>query len=354
MAVSVKVSVIIPVYKIAGDYIRKCVETLEQQTVSEIEIILVDDGTPDDGGAVCDSLAEQFGNCSVIHQKNQGVSAARNAGMQKASGTWLMFADPDDYSEPDLIEKLLNLCDEETDIACCCCKVLTEQGMKTDLFFEKDRIFSTEAEKKGLYFQLMDSVYGQPNFPYTAIGVPWGKLYRKDFLMQKHIFFDPALRRMQDNMLNMYAFAAARKITYGNFPLYIYRYEHIQGYQIKYNPNHLPVNLCIIQKRAECIKKLGLQQDASVYDAFLYEAFTKLKVALRYGPLHQAYPDSRAKQKQEAEQLLQRPEIQQIMQDLKQRNVLSKTSDKLIFHFMQMHFWGALQLLWKFRKNTGG
>ena len=101
-----KASIIVPVYKVE-DYLEKCVQSILAQTEADFELILVDDGSPDRCGAMCDRLAQTDARIRVIHQENQGLGAARNTGIQAASGDWLLLVDSDDWIEPQLLEKAL-------------------------------------------------------------------------------------------------------------------------------------------------------------------------------------------------------------------------------------------------------
>lgn len=103
----VKVSIIVPTYNVE-EYLDRAVESMLKQTLKEIEIILVDDGSPDGCGAMCDAYAEKYPNISVVHKKNGGLSSARNAGMKVACGEYIGFVDPDDYIAPEMFEKLYN------------------------------------------------------------------------------------------------------------------------------------------------------------------------------------------------------------------------------------------------------
>lgn len=100
------ISVIVPVYKVEP-YLHKCLDSIVGQTYRNLEIILVDDGSPDNCGAICDEYAAKDGRITVLHQENSGVAAARNAGLAVASGHWLGWVDPDDDIEPDMYEHLL-------------------------------------------------------------------------------------------------------------------------------------------------------------------------------------------------------------------------------------------------------
>lgn len=109
------ISVIVPVYNVEK-YIKQCVESICAQTYKNLEIILINDGSKDNSGAICDTLAEKDSRIYVIHKENGGVSAARNAGLDYAHGEYIAFIDGDDYIEPTMYEKLEEKMKEETDI----------------------------------------------------------------------------------------------------------------------------------------------------------------------------------------------------------------------------------------------
>ena len=102
------VSVIVPVYKVPEQYLRKSIESIQKQTFTELEILLIDDGSPDRCGNICDEYAERDKRINVIHKKNGGLASARNAGFYAATGDWIMFVDGDDWIEADMCEKMLD------------------------------------------------------------------------------------------------------------------------------------------------------------------------------------------------------------------------------------------------------
>lgn len=113
------ISVIIPVYKVE-QYLRQCVDSVVGQTHSHLEILLIDDGSPDTSGAICEDYALRDPRVRVIHQENQGLSAARNTGLDVATGEYVAFVDSDDWVEPDMLEALLHgLLEHGADIAGC-------------------------------------------------------------------------------------------------------------------------------------------------------------------------------------------------------------------------------------------
>lgn len=107
-----KVSIIVPVYMVER-YLERCVTSLAGQTYPHLEIILVDDGSPDGSGVLCDTLSGKDDRIVVIHQENQGVSAARNHGVEVMTGDWVCFCDGDDWYEPDFVEKMLGCAHKE-------------------------------------------------------------------------------------------------------------------------------------------------------------------------------------------------------------------------------------------------
>jgi len=113
------ISIIVPIYKVEK-YLKKCIESLINQTYKDVEIILVDDGSPDNCGIICDCYASKDARVLVIHQKNAGVSAARNAGLEAAHGEYIGFCDPDDFCNLEMFGDMLEaICHYNVDMAAC-------------------------------------------------------------------------------------------------------------------------------------------------------------------------------------------------------------------------------------------
>ncbi|WP_455248963.1 glycosyltransferase [Ruminococcus sp.] len=218
-------------------YIHRCVDSILKQTYPIAQIILVDDGS-DDGSDQIFCEIEKNDRIQLLHSGHQGVSIARNMGIETAQGDYIMFVDGDDYISPTIVEELVEHLGN-ADMICCTCQCFHEEN-KIQIrshFYDGDRIFVTAQEKEAFYSQLMDGAYMQVGTPYTAIGVPWGKLYRRDFLNTYQIRFYPELKRMQDNIFNMEAAFYANEIRYIDEPLYCYRLNNIVQYNVKpYSP----------------------------------------------------------------------------------------------------------------------
>lgn len=116
------ISVIVPVYNVEA-YLPRCVDSILNQSFSDFELILVDDGSPDNCGAICDAYAAKDSRIRVIHQKNAKLSAARNAGIDIAEGEWIALIDSDDWIHKDYLKLLLSAAEDDTDLVICDCQV---------------------------------------------------------------------------------------------------------------------------------------------------------------------------------------------------------------------------------------
>lgn len=159
------VSIIVPAYNVKS-YIERCVDSLLDQTYSELEIILVDDGSTDGTGELCDCMAEKDKRIHVIHQNNQGISAARNAGLDLAGGEYIFFVDSDDWIRKNTIETLMRLREEyQADVVCCGIELIYDSG-KAEVFTE---VGKRVCNSKEAVLELMTGA--------TICSVAWNKLY---------------------------------------------------------------------------------------------------------------------------------------------------------------------------------
>lgn len=178
-AVSPLISVIIPVYNVKP-FLARCLDSVINQTYSHLEIILIDDGSTDGSGELCDQLSQSDTRIRVIHQLNQGLSAARNSGIDSAKGEYLTFVDSDDTISLDMIEILYNLCSEhQTALSMCSfCEVFPNPTQNVDFaeYWKGSHaspvIFSTA--------NCLKSMLLEEGFTVSA----WGKLYQRQLFEQ--------------------------------------------------------------------------------------------------------------------------------------------------------------------------
>ncbi len=177
-----KVSIIIPVYNVQT-YIEECLKSLLQQTYKNLEIILVNDGSTDNSGIICDKYAEADTRIRVFHKENGGVSSARNVGLQNVTGDYVTFVDPDDWIEPDMYEKMVMHFDNNIEAVFCGYWESPEKEMNLSPILhqpEKEGIVNGE---EALYQCMIGIGYGY----FTSV---WNKMFRTSFLKEYSIFFE--------------------------------------------------------------------------------------------------------------------------------------------------------------------
>lgn len=199
------ISVIIPVYKVE-DYLDECVASVVSQTHKKLEIILVDDGSPDNCPAMCDAWAQKDSRIRVIHKANGGLSDARNAGLEIASGDYIAFVDSDDYIRKDMLENLLEalLC-TDSDIAAC---GIENFGAARGSWGCQDFVGTPQ--------QIFAKLYNETAYPVAA----WNKLYRRS--CWKTLRF-PVGKICEDTFTTYQLIHNARRIVMIPKALYCYR-----------------------------------------------------------------------------------------------------------------------------------
>ncbi len=202
-----KVSVIVPVYK-AQDFLPKCVDSILSQTEESLELILVDDGSPDRSGAICDAYAARDSRVRVIHQKNAGVSAARNAGILAAEGRYVGFVDSDDWIDPDMFSRLLTVAQETgADVVMCdATTVYSDGGRQADTITQLsgNRILKKSDFLPSLLLEMAGSAC-------RCIYLN-GKYSDK---RRKHpLAFPLGVKFSEDRIFNLYAFGQADRVAY--------------------------------------------------------------------------------------------------------------------------------------------
>jgi glycosyltransferase involved in cell wall biosynthesis len=189
-----KISVIIPVYKVEA-YLEKCVMSVLCQTYQCLEIILVDDGSPDGCPALCDELAQRDGRIQVIHKENGGLSSARNAGIEAATGDYLFLLDSDDYIVPEALEKLYRaLTENGADMSLCDYARVDEQGQ----WLDQDELIPGQVLSQAQALALLAPQNGWWRYSvaccklyrrqiFDTLRFPVGKIHEDEFVMH-HVF----------------------------------------------------------------------------------------------------------------------------------------------------------------------
>lgn len=210
------ISVIIPVYNVE-DYLHYAIESLGKQTYKNFEIILVNDGSTDDSGKLCDDYSEKYSNVRVFHKENGGLSDARNFGVQKAKGEFITFLDPDDYLEAYSLELLASVQKQHN------CDIVSTRVKATELYNVYSNHSLTEEDIKNVIVMDRDVFLEEAFYDKVATVSACGKLYRKSIL---EIPF-PKGRIYEDLYIISEHVEKANKIVH--IPIQIYNYYKRQG-----------------------------------------------------------------------------------------------------------------------------
>lgn len=226
------VSIIIPVYNCEA-YIDRCICSVLAQTYHQIELILIDDGSKDNSGAICDAWAAKDSRVKVLHQENAGVSAARNAGLDAATGEYIGFVDADDWVEPQMVEQLLEAArSSDADMVLFDPVVHVEATGQTHvdsmLFFPQSIALSKD--------QIT------PEKLRFIAGTIWRFLYKKELLQIHKLRFDTRLPLSEDRLFNICALGCSKKVYYLRVPFYHY-WINAASATSKYRPDMLQIVL---------------------------------------------------------------------------------------------------------------
>lgn len=206
------ISVIVPIYKVES-YLCRCVESIRQQTYKNLEIILVDDGSPDRCGEMCEKLAEADSRIVVIHKENGGLSDARNCGLDAAKGAYIAFVDSDDYIAPSFLQILYDALQKtDSDVALCAYQVVTGQELSGG---QKDKPESYVYNRKELLWNLYDANHEDATFFIVA----WNKLYKRSLWEQIRF---PKGKIHEDEATTYRIYDLCRRGVYVKLPLYGY------------------------------------------------------------------------------------------------------------------------------------
>lgn len=287
-----KISVIIPIYKVEP-YLRKCLDSVVQQTHRNLEIILIDDGSPDNCGEICDEYAEKDNRIIVIHKENGGLSAARNDGIRRATGDWLTFVDSDDWCELDYYEKLIAAADEETADVIFAGGYYLEYPSKRKTFYTTREAYSCSATETIEDLRIR-----------VKYGLPWDKLYRTAFLKENAFLFDESIRSFEDYLYNFQVLGKARKVLFTTGIGYHYRqWQESIGHG--FNPNKPKFNDALISKLYARAEESGMSE--KMKDGINAAVLCTIAVALDCYYFHPDNPKSRSDIYKELNDMVNKP-----------------------------------------------
>lgn len=262
-------SIVIPVYN-AEEYLKECIDSVVSLSSSDLELILVDDGSTDSSGDICDVYAKKDSRVKVIHQENSGVSAARNTGIEIASGKYVVFIDSDDYIKADYLSELHKAISSNPYSWCFC--GFQEMEEKGAVLW--DCLYQTDKE----YDVFPISEYGTVLHKKFA-SMLWNRIYELDIIKLYNIRFDETFSRSEDVLFNLEYGKYCKSFSVINKPLYVHRLylenekEHLGSQQVD---NLFSLNCKIYNAR----KQLTKEEDIRGLKTDFFHLFVKDLIAL--------------------------------------------------------------------------
>ena len=243
-----KISIIIPVYN-AEKYLRQCLDSILNQSFRDFEVLLIDDGSKDGSGEICDEYAEKDKRIRVWHQENQGVSGARNVGLKNAQGEWIYFPDADDIVMSDAYSMMLAIAGEETDYVMCGYEVYDEKGQCTYAISIRQQ---KNIDRDAALMEMFTST------DYRYQGYLWNKLFKASIIKENNLSFVRGIKFNEDRLFNVsYLCQIKGKVTYTTTPVYKYierSTSAMASLTQRYNPDFITDLDAFVKMRRELSK----------------------------------------------------------------------------------------------------
>ena len=230
-----KISIIIPIYNTEA-YLPRCIDSILSQSFTDYELILINDGSIDNSGSICDKYAQQDNRIKVFHQKNGGLSSARNTGLDHAQGEWIYFVDSDDELKPDGLQTLVNCISEDVDMVMGGYEQYNLDG----------NLIETEKNHETLTLSRRDSLlvlFPDHSIQYSYLGYVWIRLFRNRIIQDHGLRFDTSIRIKEDTLfVTQYLCKSNGKTRFTTTPVYKYIAQassEMNSLMIKYNPKYV-------------------------------------------------------------------------------------------------------------------
>lgn len=219
-----KISVIVPVYK-AEKYIEACTAAILGQSEPDLELLLIDDGSPDQSGAICDNLAETDARIRVIHKENGGASSARNRGLEDAKGEYIMFCDSDDRPTKDWCKELLSAMEQGNADLCVCGYSCMKDGEEV----RRSALQSPDGNNVDTDLWTLYEI--------RLLNTPWNKIFRRSVIEEKQLRFDETMSDGEDQHFNLrYLQGTEQRIRILPKALYLYTEDNASSVTSRFIP----------------------------------------------------------------------------------------------------------------------
>lgn len=333
------ISIIIPIYKVPEQYLRKCIDSVIAQTLKNIEILLIDDGSPDKCGAICDEYAHKFDNVITIHKSNGGLSSSRNIGVLTASGNYIMFVDGDDWLEPDTCEVLCQkaVCYNVDLIMFGMSKDYSDRSVKYDYFLKENHKYEG-TEIKWLQTQILN--YN------SNIATATTKLIKRSVLINNQIFHNERLKQGAEGIVfNIDLFNKIKNAFFVKEYLYHYRYND-SSISASYDEDNIKLVIdCFEEIKNKIVKMSNCDELMEMYKNRLIYAIVTTVIS---GYMNPSNPDSYKTKKRKCETYLQNEIVKEALKTANMKGI--SKSRKVVVSLIQNRMYLSIYLLGFLRK----
>ncbi|HIY15958.1 MAG TPA: glycosyltransferase [Candidatus Intestinimonas stercorigallinarum] len=332
-----KISIIVPVYK-AENVLAKCVDSVLAQDFSDWELLLVDDGSPDGSGALCDDYAGQDDRVRVFHKTNGGVSSARNLGMAEAAGDYILFIDADDWIEPNACGTLLKALEGAgADSAGCAHWNIQPDGRKwSEPGALPAGVYDAPAIRKGIVDRLLGQRLGRPGE--VLNGFIWRFLFSRSIIAENELRFAGAY--LEDELFLMEYFCLAKRLAMVDAPLYYYL-QNPASVTRNYLPDYMDTFRRFLAAKEAVAERYGLEGDDPQWRQSTCWAGLLIAIGNEFAPGNPASP---AEKRRRVEGFTLEPGMAAAIRDLTPRGL--GRNKQLVAALVRRRWFGLLSLLY--------
>lgn len=269
---SPKISIIVPVYNVE-EYLERCVNSLRNQTIEDIEIILVDDASPDSSGAICDKLAMGDNRIKVIHKENAGAGYARNSALEIAQGEYLGFVDSDDYIDSEMFEVLLEKAEKYgSDLVMSGVKFIDgnmfssvgEESQK--IYFQEDTHFETKEELNELLLGIVGAKPNEPDDSKYGMSI-WKNLFKMSIVKENNLSFRSEREILSEDALFMIDYISHIKKATGISQAFYNYFRNGESISKSYKKDRFEKSLVFV---GEVEKRFSKKVSKEEYQIYIY------------------------------------------------------------------------------------
>lgn len=338
------IGIIIPVFSVKREYFEQCVLTAINQTYENVEVILVDDCSPNGCGEWCDEYAKQYKNVKVIHHEtNKGVGASRNDGARLSKSDYLMFVDADDWLDLDTCEKsvdyLLNSKQPLDTIIFSSYKNYSSYEEKPSTYFQENTLFSTYEEREQLQIKCLEYITKKYSTQTENLDTCWGKLFSRKLFLEKDISV-PLIPHREDNIFFLKLCEQSSNILYVTDHFYHYRF--VEGSAVNsYRPSSSKEQLDYVNELLKFAK--ANNKNDQFIEKCRYSIFLSSQIVITNQFFNKDNRKSHCKRQKECRNYLKQEPFKSSIKGIKAKDLRKAHKIKLIL--IRMHLYFAVSLL---------